>query len=48
MAEESSDLLVEVLAEARVRRIYGVYGDSLSWITDSIREKPNSMGSCEP
>ena len=30
-------LLVEVLAEAGVRRIYGVPGDSLNGITDSIR-----------
>ena len=34
-----ADLLVEVLAEAGVRRIYGGYGDSLTWITDAIREK---------
>src|SRR5229473_3816801 len=32
-----ADLLVEVLAEAGVRRIYGVSGDSLNVITDSIR-----------
>ena len=32
-----ADLLVEVLAEAGVRRIYGVCGDSLNGITDSIR-----------
>src|SRR5260221_7946595 len=32
-----ADLLVEVLAEAGVRRIYGVSGDSLNGITDSIR-----------
>src|SRR5215471_5977395 len=30
-------LLVEVLAEAGVKRIYGVSGDSLNGITDSIR-----------
>src|SRR5712672_3621125 len=33
-----ADLLVEVLAEAGVRRIYGVAGDSLNGITDSIRK----------
>ena len=32
-----ADLLVEVLARAGVRRIYGVSGDSLNGITDSIR-----------
>ena len=32
-----ADLLVEVLADAGVRRIYGVSGDSLNGITDSIR-----------
>ena len=33
-----ADLLVEVLAKAGVRQIYGVSGDSLNGITDSIRE----------
>jgi pyruvate dehydrogenase (quinone) len=32
-----ADLLVDVLAAAGVRRIYGVTGDSLNGITDSIR-----------
>jgi len=32
-----ADLLVEVLADAGVRRIYGVAGDSLNGITESIR-----------
>jgi pyruvate dehydrogenase (quinone) len=32
-----ADLLVEVLAEAGVQRIYGLCGDSLNGITDSIR-----------
>jgi len=32
-----AELLVDVLAEAGVRRIYGVSGDSLNGITDSIR-----------
>jgi pyruvate dehydrogenase (quinone) len=32
-----ADLLVDVLAEAGVRRIYGVSGDSLNGITESIR-----------
>jgi pyruvate dehydrogenase (quinone) len=34
-----ADLLVEVLAEAGVRRVYGLSGDSLNGITDSIRTK---------
>jgi hypothetical protein len=32
-----ADLLVDVLAETGVPRIYGVSGDSLNGITDSIR-----------
>ena len=32
-----ADLIVDVLAEAGVKRIYGVTGDSLNGITDSIR-----------
>src|SRR6476660_7585978 len=41
MAMKVADLLVEVLAEAGVRRIYGVVGDSLNGITDSIRARKN-------
>ena len=36
-----ADLLVDVLAKAGVRRIYGLSGDSLNGITDSIRIKKN-------
>jgi pyruvate dehydrogenase (quinone) len=32
-----ADLLVDVLAEAGVRQIYGVSCDSLNGVTDSIR-----------
>jgi pyruvate dehydrogenase (quinone) len=32
-----AELLVDVLAEAGVQRMYGVSGDSLNGITDSIR-----------
>src|SRR6201988_1842242 len=41
MAKKVADLLVDVLAEAGVQRIYGVVGDSLNGITDSIRVKNN-------
>src|SRR5437588_11739322 len=34
-----ADLLVDVLAEAGVQQIYGVSGDSLNGITDSIRRQ---------
>jgi pyruvate dehydrogenase (quinone) len=34
-----ADLLVDVLVEAGVERIYGVSGDSLNGITDSIRKR---------
>src|SRR5258705_5483632 len=37
MAMKVADLLVEVLAEAGVQRIYGVSGDSLNGITHSMR-----------
>ena len=39
MTNKVADLLVDVLAEAGVRRIYGVVGDSLNGITDSMRIK---------
>jgi glyoxylate carboligase len=34
-----AELLLDVLAEAVVQRIYGVSGDSLNGITDSIRAR---------
>jgi pyruvate dehydrogenase (quinone) len=34
-----ADLVTKVLAEAGIRRIYGVPGDSLNGITDSIRQR---------
>jgi pyruvate dehydrogenase (quinone) len=37
MAKKVSEVLVDVLAAAGVRRIYGVSGDSLNGITDAIR-----------
>jgi pyruvate dehydrogenase (quinone) len=37
MAKNVADLLVEVLAQAGVERVYGVSGDSLNGITDAIR-----------
>jgi pyruvate dehydrogenase (quinone) len=39
MAKRVADLLVDVLSEAGVQRIYGVGGDSLNGITDSIRSQ---------
>ena len=39
MAKRIAEVLVESLAEAGVRRIYGVAGDSLNGITDSIRRR---------
>jgi glyoxylate carboligase len=35
--KRAADLLLEALADAGVQRIYGVSGDSLNGITDSIR-----------
>lgn len=36
-----ADLLVDTLVAARVKRIYGLAGDSLNGITDSIRPRDN-------
>src|SRR5580692_10526844 len=41
MAKRVADLLVDVLVGAGVERIYGVPGDSLNGITDSIRAREN-------
>src|ERR1700723_575236 len=41
MAKRVADLLVDVLVGAGVERIYGVPGDSLNGITDSIRTREN-------
>ena len=41
MAERIADVLVGVLAETGVCRIYGIPGDSLNGITDSIRTRQN-------
>src|SRR5580698_2699631 len=41
MAKRVADLLVDVLVGAGVQRIYGVPGDSLNGITDSIRTRKN-------
>src|SRR6202522_3137055 len=41
MAKRVADLLVDVLVKADVQRIYGVPGDSLNGITDSIRTRQN-------
>ncbi|MGB6727555.1 MAG: thiamine pyrophosphate-binding protein, partial [Terracidiphilus sp.] len=39
MAKRIAELFVEVLAAAGVERIYGVAGDSLNGITDSVRRR---------
>jgi hypothetical protein len=39
MAKNVADLLLEVLVEAGVRRIYGVSGDSLNGTTDCVRTR---------
>jgi len=39
MAKKVADLFVDVLLEAGVQRIYGVSGDSLNGITDSMRSR---------
>lgn len=37
MTKRVADLLVDVLVDAGVQRVYGVSGDSLNGVTDSIR-----------
>jgi pyruvate dehydrogenase (quinone) len=39
MSKRVAELFVEVLASAGVKRIYGVAGDSLNGITDSVRRR---------
>jgi pyruvate dehydrogenase (quinone) len=39
MAKKVADVVTEILAAAGVRRIYGVVGDSLNGITDSMRSR---------
>lgn len=39
MAKKIAELFVEILAAAGVERIYGVAGDSLNGITDSVRKR---------
>src|SRR6195952_5061615 len=39
MARTVADQFVETLAAARVKRIYGIVGDSLNGLTDSIRRQ---------
>ena len=44
--KKTADLLVQTLAAAGVERMYGVSGDSLNGITDSIRrQEQDSVGS---
>jgi pyruvate dehydrogenase (quinone) len=38
LAKKVSDVIIETLIAAGVRRVYGISGDSLNGITDSIRE----------
>jgi pyruvate dehydrogenase (quinone) len=39
MAKNVAELIIETLAEAGIRRVYGLPGDSLNGITDSIRRQ---------
>jgi pyruvate dehydrogenase (quinone) len=39
MVKKVAELIIETLAEAGVRRVYGLPGDSLNGITDSIRRQ---------
>ena len=39
MARTDADQFPEILAAAGVKRIYGIVGDSLNGLTDSLRRK---------
>ena len=41
MSKKVGEVIVDALAAAGVKRVYGVAGDSLNGITDSIRRHPN-------
>jgi pyruvate dehydrogenase (quinone) len=43
LAKKVADVVIESLIAAGVKRIYGVSGDSLNGITDSIREHSNEI-----
>lgn len=38
-----SDVLIEVLADAGIERIYGITGDSLNSVNDSLRRNGKNM-----
>jgi pyruvate dehydrogenase (quinone) len=38
LAKKVADVIIESLIAAGVKRVYGISGDSLNGITDSIRE----------
>jgi hypothetical protein len=46
MAKRVADLLVEVLLEAGVQRMYGVSGDSLNGITDAVSIMASATSFC--
>ena len=39
-----ADVLVDTLVAAGVKRVYGLVGDSLNAVTDSIRPRKNCNG----
>jgi thiamine pyrophosphate-dependent acetolactate synthase large subunit-like protein len=44
MARTVADQFAEILAAAGVKRIYGIVGDSLNGLTDSLRRLGRSNG----
>ena len=44
MARTVADQFAEILAEAGVKRIYGIVGDSLNGLTDSLRRQGKKVG----
>ena len=41
-----SDVLIEVLADAGIERIYGITGDSLNSVNDSLRRNGKIQFDC--
>ena len=46
--ENVADLIVETLAQAGVKRIFGVVGDSLNGITEAVRKRKSDRLDSRP
>ena len=49
MSENVATQLVQILAQAGVKRIFGLAGDSLNGITEALRQQSDiRLGPCPP